>query len=100
MAYQACGVDFYIIIVMHFFHKTAVLNQMHIKIYLHQNGLQCFLGRSQVRPYAIQNLSVCLSDTLVICDHTFQLIETILVLMESPNILVAGKVSLVQISHS
>ena len=45
-------------------------------------------------------LAVCLSDTLVICEHTFQPIETILVSMESPKILVSEKVSLVQIGHS
>ena len=34
---------------------------------------------------------VCFSDTLVICDHTFEPIETILVLLESPKILVSEK---------
>ena len=52
----------------------------------------------------VPGLSLChasfvgLSYTLVICDHTFQPIETILVSLESPNILVSEKVSLVQIN--
>ena len=41
--------------------------------------------------------SVCLSDTLVICDHTFKPIETILVSLESPKIIVSEKVSFVHI---
>ena len=53
-----------------------------------------------VRPYAKPILSVCLSfDTLVLCDHTFRPIETILVSLESPKIVVSEKLSLVQIGH-
>ena len=44
--------------------------------------------------------SVWLCDTPVICDHTFQLIETILVSSESPKILISEKVNLVQIGHN
>ena len=48
-----------------------------------------FLGDcSQFVHYALRILSVCLSDTLVICDHSFKQIELISVSLESPKIVV------------
>ena len=68
------------------------------------DGYFCrFLGRPlAVRPYAIPivRLSVRPSDTLGICDYAFWPIETIWVSLESPNILVSDKVSLVQVGFS
>ena len=59
-----------------------------------------FLGLPLARPYTRPILSVRLSVvTRVICDHTVQPIEKILVLLESPKFLVSEKVSLVQIGH-
>ena len=51
----------------------------------------------QFRPSV--RLSVCLSVTRVDCGHTVRPIETILVSLESPNILVSEKIRMVYIGH-
>jgi uncharacterized protein (DUF983 family) len=56
---------------------------------------------TDLSPYwSMPSMCVSLSATLVICDHTFQPIKTILMSLESPKILVLEKVSSVQIVYS
>ena len=73
---------------------SVCLSVWHTLIYLERIVFNAFSGTTAtagsslcctkfIRP------SVCLSDFFVICDHTFQLIETILVSLGSPKILVS-----------